>query len=62
MSNTITFTFNNNLPIVGETITLSQIDYLGVETDLVFTYANDNIGSDIFIVIGSPQGNFVLIN
>ena len=58
MSNTITFTFNNNLPIVGETITLSQIDYLGVETDLVFTYANDNIGSDIFIVIGSPQGNF----
>ena len=58
MSNTITFTFNNNLPIVGETITLSQIDYLGVESDLVFTYANDNIGSDIFIVIGSPQGNF----
>ena len=58
MSNTITFTFNNNLPIVGETITLSQIDYLGVETDLVFTYANDNVGSNIKIVVGSPQGNF----
>ena len=58
MSNTIIFTFNNNLPIVGETITLSQIDYLGVETDLVFTYANDNVGSNILIVVGSPQGNF----
>ena len=38
MSNTVTLTFNETLPIVGKVINLNQIDALGITEILTFTY------------------------
>ena len=41
MSNTITVTFTDDiLPSVGDTITLTQINNLGQEQDIIFTWVD----------------------
>ena len=51
MSNTITLTFDNSLPSVGETITLTQTDSLGNEEIILFTYVAFNTVVDFGIPI-----------
>ena len=57
MSNFITLTFDNTVPSVGQNITLTQEDTLGVTTQVVWDYVSILPQSfEIPIVIISPQG------
>ena len=40
MSNTITLTFDDTLPVIGKVINLNQIDALGVQQTITFTYVD----------------------
>ena len=56
MSNTITVTFTDDvLPSVGDTITLTQINNLGQENDIVFTWV-DTVPNDFEMRLLTPAG------
>jgi len=57
MSNTVTLTFNDAIPIVGKVINLNQIDALGQQQTITFTY-----GTDILPLITNPFDSSIQIN
>ena len=62
MSNTITLTFDDTLPVIGKVINLNQIDALGVQQTITFTYV-DSFGTfNILPLLINPFDSALQIN
>ena len=63
MSNTITLTFDDTLPITGKVINLNQIDALGVQQTITWTYGGSpNQGFGILPLLSVPFNSALQIN
>jgi hypothetical protein len=62
MSNTITLTFDDTLPIIGKVINLNQIDALGVQQTITWTYVNSLGAFNILKLLSDPFDSALQIN
>ena len=62
MSNTVTLTFNDAIPIVGKVINLNQIDALGQQEVITWTYAEGLAPFTILPLISIPFDSALQIN
>ena len=63
MSNTITLTFDDTLPVIGKVINLNQIDALGVQQTITWTYGGSpNQGFGILPLLSVPFNSALQIN
>ena len=62
MSNTITLTFDDTLPVIGKVINLNQIDALGVQQTITWTYVNSFGTFNIFPLLSDPFDSALQIN
>jgi hypothetical protein len=62
MSNTITLTFDDTLPIIGKVINLNQIDALGVQQTITWTYVNSFGAFNILNLLSDPFDSALQIN